>query len=145
MKFLCVDCDEQMHLEERREPGDGTFAASFRCPRCDRSVVMLANPAETRLVGALGVKIGGRELDAAPMELVRGNIVGRTDAFTEAERRSGRPVWTADAEGRLARVPNFVHGMVKKIYTEYAVEHDITEITPEVMDQARSELGLEGM
>jgi hypothetical protein len=35
--------------------------------------------------------------------------------------------------------------MVKKIYTEYAAEHDIVEITPDVMDRARSHLGLEGM
>jgi hypothetical protein len=35
--------------------------------------------------------------------------------------------------------------MVKKIYTEYARDHDIGEITPEVMDRARTDLGLEGM
>jgi len=35
--------------------------------------------------------------------------------------------------------------MVNKIYTEYAVDHAISEITPEMMDRARSELGLEGM
>ena len=46
---------------------------------------------------------------------------------------------------RLAKVPNFVTGMVKRIYTEYARDHGITEITPAVMDTARTELGLEGM
>jgi len=35
--------------------------------------------------------------------------------------------------------------MVKKIYGEYAAERGIAEITPEVMDRARTELGLEGM
>jgi hypothetical protein len=35
--------------------------------------------------------------------------------------------------------------MVKKIYADYAAEHGIEEITPAVMDRARSELGLEGM
>ena len=29
MKFLCIDCDDQMQFEERQQPGDGTFAASF--------------------------------------------------------------------------------------------------------------------
>ena len=38
-----------------------------------------------------------------------------------------------------------VRGMVKKIYAEYAREHGLAEITPAVMDTARSELGLEGM
>ena len=70
MKFLCLACDEQMQFRERQEPGDGTFAASFTCPSCGHEVAMLANPAETQLVGALGVKIGGRELDEQPMEFV---------------------------------------------------------------------------
>jgi hypothetical protein len=147
MKFLCLDCDRQMTFAERKEPGDGTFAASFTCPGCGRSVAMLANPMETQLVGALGVQIGGRELDEQPMEFVRKNVVGRDDAFADLDRPAGpgRPVWTAEAEARLARVPGFVRGMVKKIYGEYAADRGIAEITPAVMDQARIELGLEGM
>jgi len=46
---------------------------------------------------------------------------------------------------RLENVPRFVRGMVKRIYTDYAREQGIPEITPEVMDRARSDLGLEGM
>ena len=34
---------------------------------------------------------------------------------------------------------------MKRIYGEFAADHGIAEITPEVMDRARSELGLEGM
>jgi hypothetical protein len=34
---------------------------------------------------------------------------------------------------------------VKKIYSDYARERSIPEITPDVMDRAREELGLEGM
>ena len=151
MKFLCIDCDTQMTFKERDEPGDGTFAASFTCPRCGRAVALLANPMETQLVGALGVRIGGRTLDAAapPLELTRGAMVGRDDAFDDGKREAGsvapRPRWAADAEERLARVPGFVRGMVKRIYGDYAVERGITEITPAVMDRARVELGLEGM
>jgi len=149
MKFLCLTCDEQMQFRERQEPGDGTFAASFTCPSCGHEVAMLANPVETQLVGALGVKIGGRELDEQPMEFVRRNVVGRDDAFADATEPPGasgrRPAWSEAAEERLARVPNFVRGMVKKIYGEYALERGIAEITPEVMDRARTELGLEGM
>lgn len=143
MKFLCVPCDEQMHFEERQVPGDGTFTAAFRCPKCDRAVAMLANPMETQLVSALGVKVGGRTLDEQPLELVRSNVVGRDDAFVEGSQ--GRVQWSADAQDRLAKVPNFVRGMVKKIYAEYAAERGISEITPAIMDRARTELGLEGM
>jgi len=54
-------------------------------------------------------------------------------------------MWSRDAQERLARVPGFVRGMVKKIYADYARERGIAEITPAVMDTARAELGLEGM
>jgi proto-chlorophyllide reductase subunit len=154
MKFLCIDCDAQMHFEERQQPGDGTFAAAFTCPTCGRRVAMLANPMETQLVNSLGVKIGGRTLDAEPMELIRTNIAGRDDAFQDSPQSDppasggyprNRPQWSPDAQDRLSRVPSFVRGMVKKIYTDYATEHAIAEITPDVMDRARSDLGLEGM
>lgn len=146
MKFLCVECDEAMVFSERQEPGDGTFAASFTCPKCGRRVAMLANPMETQLVGALGVKIGGRTLDEQPMEFVRGKMLGKDDAFEDpsADRRL-RPTWSPEAQSRLDRVPGFVRGMVKKIYADYAAERGIAEITPAVMDRARTELGLEGM
>ena len=148
MKFLCIDCDTQMTFEDRQQPGDGTFAASFGCPRCGRRVAMLANPMETQLVSSLGVEIGGRTLDEQPLEFTRSSVSGRDDAFVEDTAqtpRAPRPAWSVDAEERLARVPSFVRGMVKKIYSDYARERSIVEITPAVMDRAREELGLEGM
>jgi len=151
VKFLCLECDEQMQFAERQQPGDGTFAAAFRCPRCGRSVALLANPMETQLVGSLGVKIGGRTLDAQPMETVRGAIRGREDAFIDegmGEGGSGKgplPTWSPDAQERLDRVPGFVRGMVKRIYADYARDRGIGSITPEIMDRARVDLGLEGM
>ncbi len=146
MKFLCVGCDEQMTFDERQEPGDGTFAASFSCPKCGHKVAMLANPMETQLVGSLGVQIGGRTLDEQPMELTRRSMIGREDAFQDvAPGGPGGVRWSAEGEERLTRVPKFVRGMVKKIYVEWAAEHGIAEITPAVMDEARGDLGLEGM
>jgi hypothetical protein len=35
--------------------------------------------------------------------------------------------------------------MVKRIYGDFARERGIEELTPEIMDRARTELGLEGM
>jgi hypothetical protein len=147
MKFLCLDCDAQLTFTERQQPGDGTFAAAFVCPRCGRRIALLANPMETQLVGSLGVRIGGSELDAEPMELTRATIVTRDYAFVPAPvATSGTPPrWSPDAQIRLGQVPRFVRGMVKKIYGDFAAEHGITEITPDVMDRARTELGLEGM
>ncbi|HEX9293053.1 MAG TPA: hypothetical protein VF873_05130 [Gemmatimonadales bacterium] len=132
MKFLCVECDQQMAFAERQLPGDGTLAATFKCPKCGRVVAMLTNPMETQLVSSLGVEIGGRTVPAEPFEMVNTYV---TAALT----------WSVDAQERLSRVPSFVRGMVKKIYGDYAKERGITEITPAVMDTARAELGLEGM
>ena len=151
MKFLCVDCDQQMAFGERELPGDGTLAATFKCPTCGRVVALLTNPMETQLVSSLGVVIGGKTVPAQPLETVRTMVAtGRDDAFEEGTGEGGRgtgtaPLWSGDAQERLARVPNFVRGMVKKIYADYAKDRGITEITPAIMDTARAELGLEGM
>ncbi len=148
MKFLCVDCDRQMTFEERQLPGDGTLAVAFKCPGCGRVIALLTNPFETQLVSSLGVVIGGRTVPEQPLEMVRGMVAtGKEDAFVEGRERGAAsgPVWSREAQERLARVPNFVRGMVKKIYADYARERSIAEVTTAVMDAARAELGLEGM
>ena len=146
MKFLCVECDQQMAFGERQLPGDGTLAATFKCPKCGRVVAMLTNPMETQLVSSLGVEIGGRTVPEQPFETVRKMVAtGREDAFEDGKRETGNVGWSPDAQERLARVPTFVRGMVKRIYADYAKERGIAEITPAVMDTARSELGLEGL
>jgi hypothetical protein len=149
MKFLCIECDRQMTFEERQLPGDGTLAVAFACPSCGKRIGMLTNPFETQLVSSLGVVIGGRTVPEQPLEMVRSTVAtGRDGAFGETkepERSAGGVRWSPDAQERLARVPNFVRGMVKRIYVEYARDHGIVEITPALMDTARTELGLEGM
>ena len=166
MKFLCLACDDVMEFAERQLPGDGTLAAVFKCGSCGREMAMLTNPMETQLVSSMGVKIGGREVPTQPMELARTSLEGgRDDAFALSEDiplASGEPadqgegerageanadriVWTSAAAGRLERVPRFVRGMVKRIYTDWAREEGVSEITPDIMDRARAELGLEGM
>jgi len=153
MKFLCVPCDQVMAFAERELPGDGTLTAVFTCPGCGREMALLTNPMETRLVSGLGIEIGGRTVPAQPMELVRSSLAtGGGAAFADAAPETadrpatpGTVAWSDDARERLANVPAFVRGMVKRIYGEYAVERGIAEITPQVMDQARTDLGLEGM
>ena len=139
MKFLCVECDQQMAFGERQLPGDGTLAATFKCPKCGRVVAMLTNPMETQLVSSLGVEIGGRTVPAQPFEMIEAMVT------TTAPAAPAAPTWSIDAQERLSRVPSFVRGMVKKIYADYAKERGIVEITPAIMDTARTELGLEGM
>ncbi|MFN2383723.1 MAG: PCP reductase family protein [Gemmatimonadota bacterium] len=153
MKFLCIDCDAVMAFAERQLPGDGTMAAVYVCPGCQREMALLTNPMETRLVSGLGIEVGGRTVPEQPLELVRsalasGGEAAFADGAEEADLRpltAGTVAWSADARQRLESVPGFVRGMVKKIYGEWAVEKGISEITPAIMDDARRELGLEGM
>lgn len=150
MKFLCLDCDEVMAFAERQLPGDGTMAAVYSCGKCGREMALLTNPMETRLVSGLGIEVGGRTVPEQPMELIRSALAtGGDQAFDDASEprplTAGTVSWSDTARERLQVVPAFVRGMVKKIYGEYAAERGIAEITPEVMDRARSDLGLEGM
>ncbi len=72
---------------------------------------------------------------------------GEADApgATGGAAAGNRVTWSADATDRLGRVPSFVRGMVKRIYTDWAQERGVAVITPDVMDRARTELGLENM
>lgn len=71
---------------------------------------------------------------------------GATSADDDAASGdTARVEWSEEAEDRLRRVPSFVRGMVRRIYTDWARERDIRTITPGVMDRARTDLGLEGM
>lgn len=153
MKFLCIPCDSVMDFAERQIPGDGTLQVVFVCGSCNQEVAMLTNPMETQLVSSMGVKIGGREVPAQPMELSRTSMEGgKEDVFdqpeivsTDSQSHSLRVTWTSEAVGRLDNVPSFVRGMVKRIYTDWAQQNGVSEMNPEIMDRARIELGLEGM
>ena len=85
MKFLCVDCNNAMTLSETKGPHEGSFSVVFACPSCGRQIAMLTNSMETQMVRSLGVKIGGRDVPAEPMEMVR-NSLARGGGKDTAER-----------------------------------------------------------
>jgi hypothetical protein len=145
MKFLCLDCDAQMASVDTAAPDDGTLTVTFRCPNCDRLVAMLANSMETQMVNSLCVDVGGRSAAPQPFESVRSHLESGAEGALRDATADGGPAWSRDAEQRLARVPGFVRGMVRRLYKEWAAERGIDEITLQVMDEARSDLGIEGM
>lgn len=144
MKFLCVACDAQMESVQKTDPGDGSLALLFRCPRCRREMAMLTNPMETKMVSSLCVSVAD-EAPAVPEPFA--GVGSHLDTGTDRAQRGDGPApsWSEAAETRLARIPGFVRGMVRRLYADWAREHGVAVITVEMMDQARSELGLEGM
>lgn len=143
MKFLCISCDQAMEFVAKDGPEAGSLAVTFGCAKCGDQVALLTNPAETQLLIALGIKIGGRSIPPEPMEVVHGALAQRREGAIDASK--GDPVWTEAAELRLARVPTFVQNTIRLRYNDYARQRGIQEITPEVMDEARQALGMEGM
>jgi hypothetical protein len=131
MKFRCVDCDAVMTFAEQQAPAPSVLEAVYGCPQCGRRIAMVTNPLETQLV-----------VDAsAPAEP---QPTPERGGAADPPEVSG-PSWSPAAITRLGRVPPFVRGVLQKMYTDYARERGIAEVTPDVMDQARAELGLGGM
>jgi hypothetical protein len=65
-----------------------------------------------------------------------------TDTGSQTDSTKGEPVWTAEAEKRLERIPGFVKPMVKKGIEMYAKERGYKEITETVMDEAKGKFGM---
>jgi DNA-directed RNA polymerase subunit RPC12/RpoP len=152
MKFLCLDCDQPMKLFSTEGPDEGSLAVTFRCPECGFRVAMLTNPFETQMVRSLGVKIGGREVPAAPFEHLRTTMAGpRGDAFegeTAAETTTPASVepsgvaWTPEAEARVERIPSFIRPMARRAIERFAEDKGYPAITESVMDEARGAFGM---
>ena len=45
--------------------------------------------------------------------------------------------WTEEAQARMERIPDFVRGMVAKAIESYAQEQGLTEITPNILEEAK--------
>ncbi len=162
MKFVCTECDEPMKFTQRGDlEDDGTMSAMFRCPSCEWGVTMLINPQETQMVRSLGVTIGGQTVPAQPMEMLQTHLASAPGALAEASSTVGGSCpfagmlegafvaapssalrWSAEAEERLERAPSFVRAMVRRGVEDLAREKSYTDITAEVMDEARARMGM---
>jgi hypothetical protein len=50
--------------------------------------------------------------------------------------------WTAEAAGRLERIPVFIRPMARQAIERFAQERGYGTVTDEVMDQARDFMGM---
>ena len=161
MKFVCTECDEPMKFDQNGGlDEDGSMSATFRCPSCEWGVTLLINPQETQMVRSLGVKIGGATVPAQPMEMLQTHLANPSETMVEVSSASDAKCpfsalvqdtfntaqsdlhWSVEAEQRLERAPSFVRAMVRRGIEEFAREQGYTEITPEVMDEARARMGM---
>jgi hypothetical protein len=55
-----------------------------------------------------------------------------------SSRATSEMVWTEEAVARMERIPDVVRGMVVRAIEAYAQQRGLTEITPEVVDEAKA-------
>ena len=153
MKFLCVPCDSPMKLQSVGPPERGSLSIVHSCPECGYEMAMLTNAYETQAVQSLGVRIGpesdskASDASACPFAAM---IPGTEEAqpFDGAQGRRGQvaepvPVrWTAAAEARLAKVPEFVRPMARTGIERFAREKGALEVDEQILDEARDFFGM---
>jgi Proto-chlorophyllide reductase 57 kD subunit len=144
MKFLCVPCDSPMKLQTVGPPDRGSLSVVYACPECGYEMAMLTNAYETQLVQSLGVRIGPDASSAAPSS-------GKCPFTTMVPHTEGAPAgavepmtvrWTAEAEARLANVPEFVRPMARLGIEKYAREQGALEVDEKMLDAAREFFGM---
>jgi hypothetical protein len=99
MKFVCLNCETYMGFEKVEKPGEGSLGVFFGCPSCGAKFSMVTNPGETQMVASLGVKLGGRTVEAEPFEMTRGTLkteaqagAGQMTAYLNEKIQGGQPV-----------------------------------------------------
>jgi hypothetical protein len=145
MKFLCVPCDTPMKLQTVAPPDRGSLSIVYSCPECGYEMAMLTNAYETQAVQSLGVRIGP-ESDSQESAVSEGKcpfsamIPGTEDAQRGAEPTPVR--WTAAAEARLAKIPEFVRPMARTGIERFAREKGASEVDEQMLDEARDFFGM---
>ena len=154
MKFVCVQCDAAMVLRDAVGPHEGTMCIVYGCNECGHETAMLTNKMETQMVRSLGVKIGGRTREAAPMEMVTSTLeTPRAPAamsgcpfsgmVSDAFNFSGSSMeWTEGARARINNVPEFIRSMVEDNIEEHAEKMGLKVVDESVLDSMKEELGI---
>ena len=152
MKFLCVPCDSPMKLQTVGPPDRGSLSVVYSCPECGYEMAMLTNAYETQVVQSLGVRIGPGLADgvsstgsptAAGGKCPFSAMIPGNDAAAERAPTEPIPVrWTADAEARLANIPEFVRPMARTGIERFARERGTLEVNEEILDAAREFFGM---
>ena len=151
MKFLCVPCDSPMKLQTVGPPERGSLSIVYSCPECGYEMAMLTNAYETQVVQSLGVRIGpdGLAAKASSEAGTSGAGCPFTAMIPGTEEAQRSPVtepfpirWTAAAEARLTKVPEFVRPMARIGIERFAREKGALEVDEQILDAARDFFGM---
>ena len=153
MKFLCVACDSPMKLQTVSPPDRGSLAVVYSCPECGYEMAMLTNAYETQVVQSLGVRIGpdsgaeasGTSGTGCPFAAMIPGTGETHDGAQGKPRQVAEPIavrWTAAAEARLAKVPEFVRPMARVGIEGFAREKGVLEVDEQILDEAREFFGM---
>jgi hypothetical protein len=148
MKFLCVPCDTPMKLQTVGPPERGSLSIVYSCPECGYEMAMLTNAYETQAVQSLGVRIGpesdAKASGASGAECPFAAMIPGT--HQDAQRgQVAEPVpvrWTAAAEARLAKVPEFVRPMARAGIERFARDNGCVEVDEKILEAAREFFGM---
>jgi hypothetical protein len=139
-----------MKLQTVGPPERGSLSVVYSCPECGYEMAMLTNAYETQVVQSLGVRIGP-ESDAGASttsgtKCPFAAMVPATDgAIGAVPDQAGQPVpvrWTAAAEARLLKVPEFVRPMARTGIERFAREKGALEVDEQILDAARDFFGM---
>lgn len=110
MKFVCLNCETYMNFEKVEKPGVDTLGVFFGCPSCNAKFSMVTNPGETQMVSSLGVKLGGRTVEAEPFEMTKGTlkadagpVPGQMAAYLNEKIQGGQPAVAAATAAPVAK------------------------------------------
>jgi hypothetical protein len=140
-----------MTLQSVGPPDRGSLSVVYACPECGYEIAMLTNAYETQIVQSLGVRIGPADGSPEAGRLRAGGASAScpfsamipTDEPQRARADEPIPVrWTAAAEARLAKVPEFVRPMARTGIERFARERGAQEVDEQILDAAREFFGM---
>jgi hypothetical protein len=133
-----------MKLQAVGPPERGSLSVVYSCPECGYEMAMLTNAYETQVVQSLGVRIGpeGDQKASGGGCPFPAMIPGADEARPVT---AGEPIpvrWTAAAEARLLKVPEFVRPMARTGIERFARERGALEVDDQILDAARDFFGM---
>jgi hypothetical protein len=131
-----------MKLQTVGPPDRGSLAVVYACPECGYEMAMLTNAYETQVVQSLGVRIGPPAESAGPASKCPFGSMIPAQSGMERSQAAESIRWTAAAEERLQKVPEFVRPMARVGIEKFAVEKGAFEVDEKILDEAREFFGM---